>query len=118
MAVSVQAEDGQPHLFGDWAGISLANEFLAHLRARAFSPATVRAYAYDVANLARFLDEHDEVGLAALAPRDVFAWVDWQGARTPATGGAVVRFAPRGAARRRPRSTAGSRRCGRSSSSW
>jgi site-specific recombinase XerD len=36
--------------------------------------------------------------LAAVAPRDVFAWVDWQGARTAATGGRVVRFAPRGAA--------------------
>ena len=98
MAVSVQAEEGQPRLVGDWAGIGLANEFLAHLGARAFSAATVRAYAYDVANLARFLDERDEVGLAALAPRDVFAWVDWQGARTAATGGKVVRFAPRGAA--------------------
>ena len=57
MAVSVQAEEGQPRLVGDWAGIGLANEFLAHLGARAFSAATVRAYAYDVANLARFLDE-------------------------------------------------------------
>ena len=98
MAVSVRAEDGQPRLVGDWVGVGLANEFLAHLRARAFSAATVRAYAYDVANLARFLDEHDEVGLSAVAPRDVFAWVDWQGARTPATGGKVVRFSPRGAA--------------------
>jgi integrase/recombinase XerC len=98
MAVSVQAEEGQPRLVGDWAGIGLGNEFLSHLRARAFSAATVRAYAYDVANLARFLDEHDEVGLAALAPRDVFAWIDWQGARTATTGGTVVRFAPRGAA--------------------
>jgi integrase/recombinase XerC len=97
MAVSVQAEDGQLHLVGDWAGIGLADDFLAHLRARAFSPATVRAYAFDVANLARFLEEN-EVGLAAVEPMDVFAWVDWQGARTPATSRKVVRFAPRGAA--------------------
>ena len=53
MAVSVQVADGEHHLVGDWAGISLGNKFLAHLRTRAFSPATVRAYAYDVANLAR-----------------------------------------------------------------
>ena len=29
---------------------------------------------------------------------DVFAWVDWQGARAPAAGGKVVRLAPRSAA--------------------
>jgi hypothetical protein len=39
-----------------------------------------------------------EVGLVALEPMDVFAWVDWQGARTLATSGKVVRFAARSAA--------------------
>jgi integrase/recombinase XerC len=55
------------------------------------------AYAYDVANLARFLEEH-EVGLAAVEPMDVFAWVDWQGPRTPATSTKVVRLGPSSAA--------------------
>ena len=97
MAVSVQVENGKDHLAGDWAGIGLGNEFLTHLRARAFSPATVRAYAYDVTNLARFLEEQ-KVGLAAVEPMDVFAWVDWQGAQTSTTNQKVVRLKPRSAA--------------------
>jgi len=97
MAVSVQVADGEHHLVGDWAGISLGNKFLAHLRTRAFSPATVRAYAYDVANLARFLEEQ-RIPLTAVGPMDIFAWVDWQGARRPALSGTVVRLAPRSAA--------------------
>jgi len=97
MAVSVQVADGRHHLAGDWAGVGLGNEFLAHLRARAFSPATVRAYGFDVANLARFLEEQ-RIDLAAVGPMDVFAWVDWQGARTPTTSAKVVRLAPRSAA--------------------
>ena len=97
MAVSVQVADGEHHLVGDWEGIGLGNEFLTHLRARAFSSATVRAYAYDVANLARFLEEQP-LALVAVEPMDVFAWVDWQGARTPAASGKVVRFGPCSAA--------------------
>lgn len=98
MAVTVQVQDdGEHRLVGDWPGLDLGNEFLGHLRARAFSPATVRAYAYDIANLARFLEEH-KIGLAVVEPMDVFAWVDWQGTRTPAANGKVVGFAPRSAA--------------------
>lgn len=98
VAVAVEVSSGGKHaLVGDWADVGLGNQFLTHLHARAFSPATVRAYAYDVANLARFLEEH-RIGLAAVVPMDVFAWVDWQGARMPATRGKVVRLAPRAAA--------------------
>jgi len=97
MAVSVQVASGEYHLFGDWGGVSRGNDFLSHLRARAFAAATVRAYAYDVANFARFLEEH-EIALVAVEPMDVFAWVDWQGARTPATTQTVVRLKPRSAA--------------------
>lgn len=96
MSVSVQAADGGHCLVGDWPGVGLGNDFLRHLRARAFSPATVRAYCFDVANLARFLEEH-EIALASVEPTDVFAWVDWQGVRTPSAG-KVVRLAPRTAA--------------------
>ena len=96
MTVSAHVVDGGHCLVGDWPGIGVGNEFLAHLRARAFSPATVRAYAFDLVNFARFLNER-EVALGSVEPMDVFAWVDWQGVRTPAPG-KVVRLAPRGAA--------------------
>jgi len=46
MAVAVQVGSGGNHeLAGDWPGGDLGNQFLAHVRARAFSSATVRAYA-------------------------------------------------------------------------
>jgi site-specific recombinase XerD len=82
--VQVQLVDGEYRIDGDWDGIGSANAFLGHLRARAFSPATVRAYAFDVVNLARFLTGQG-LGLAAVTPADVFAWVDWQGARCDGT---------------------------------
>jgi site-specific recombinase XerD len=97
MAVTVRVLDGEHRLDGDWAGVEEANRFLAHLAVRAFSSATVRAYAFDVANLARFLDGQ-RLDLGSVEPVDVFAWVDWQGARTPSSGSTVVRLGPRTAA--------------------
>lgn len=88
-----------------------------HLEEARADPATVRAGSFDMANLARFLEEQ-QIALSAVEPIDVFAWVDWQGARTPATHHRVVRLKPRSAARHRPRSTAGSPPSVRSSSSW
>jgi hypothetical protein len=38
---------------GPGGDVELANQFLAYLRSRAFSPATVRAYAYDLLNFLR-----------------------------------------------------------------
>ena len=70
------ARVGETHrLSGSWSGVEKANGFLAHLDARAFSPATVRAYAYDLVNFARFLIER-RLRLEAVAPTDVFDWVD------------------------------------------
>jgi integrase/recombinase XerC len=80
MTVQVQLSDGECRICGDWGGTDRANAFLAHLAARAFSPATVRAYAFDMVNLARFLIGQG-LDLAEVTPADVFAWVDWQGAR-------------------------------------
>jgi integrase/recombinase XerC len=80
MTLQVKLIDGEYRISGDWDGCEPANAFLGHLRARAFSPATVRAYAFDVVNLARFLTGQG-LRLAAVTPVDVFAWVDWQGAR-------------------------------------
>lgn len=93
----MQVTSEEHHFVGDWGSVGLCNEFLSHLRARAFAAATVRAYALDVANFARFLEEH-EIALAAVETMDVFAWVDWQGARTPTANQRVVRLKPRSAA--------------------
>jgi len=41
-----------------------------HLEGRRFSPATVRAYAFDIVCLARFLKERG-IGLGDLVPTDV-----------------------------------------------
>jgi integrase/recombinase XerC len=99
MTVQVQLADGEYRISGDWEEAGKANAFLAHLTARAFSPATIRAYAFDVVNLARFLIEQG-ICLAGVTPADIFAWVDWQGARRDSRTGAaeVVALRPRTAA--------------------
>jgi integrase/recombinase XerC len=80
MAVRVCQVDGSYRLDGDWDGLVAANAFLAHLLGRGFSRATVRAYAFDVVNLARFLIERDLTLVVVDAPL-VFDWIDWQGLR-------------------------------------
>lgn len=75
---------------GDWDGRDAANAFLTHLAGRGLSAATVRAYAFDVANLARFLDEHD-LTLDGLEAPLVFDWIDWQGVRHVDRRGAATR---------------------------
>jgi integrase/recombinase XerC len=97
MAVQVQPAEGSYRVAGDWDGAGAANAFLAHLSARAFSPATVRAYAFDLVNFARFLVGQG-LGLAAVSPVDVFAWVDWQAARREGGAGKVVALRRPGAA--------------------
>jgi integrase/recombinase XerC len=99
MTVSVQLADGGYRIGGNWDEAEKANAFLAHLSARAFSPATIRAYAFDVVNLARFLAEQS-LNLAAVTPVDIFAWIDWQGACTGsgANAGKVVALRRRAAA--------------------
>ena len=67
MTVQVRLADGGDRIGGDWEGAEKANAFLGHLGARAFSPATVRAYAFDVVNLARFLTG-EGMRLAAVTP--------------------------------------------------
>ena len=97
MTVQVQLINGEYRIGGDLGEAGKANVFLAHMAARAFSPATIRAYAFDVVNLARFLSG-EGVGLAGVTPVDVFAWVDWQGARRDgaACGGKDAARAPSG----------------------
>jgi site-specific recombinase XerD len=99
MTIQVQLADGDYRIGGDWEDAGKANAFLAHLAARAFSPATIRAYAFDVVNFARFLAGQG-TGLAGVTPADIFAWVDWQGARrgSVAGSGKVVALRQRTAA--------------------
>jgi site-specific recombinase XerD len=92
MTVSVQERPGGPALVGDWAGVQDANAFLEHLRARAFAPATIRAYAFDLLNFARFLLA-EGLSLSRVTAIDVFAWVSWQGVAVPARSGASARRA-------------------------
>src|SRR5512144_201429 len=110
VVVRSSGDDGY-RLAGSRPGVPGGNSFLAHLESRAFAAASVRAYAYDLANFARFLTERG-VSLAAVVPTDLFDWVDWQCVRRPAAAATVVPIAAgRGSApasvnrrgRRRPR---------------
>jgi integrase/recombinase XerC len=80
MVVQVHQVEGGYRVDGDWDGLQPANAFLAHLSGRGFSPATVRGYAFDVVNLARFLNERN-LALAVVSAPLVFDWIDWQGVR-------------------------------------
>jgi site-specific recombinase XerD len=81
---------------GDGSVIEAGNAFLEHLQVRGFSPATVRAYAFDLANFAMFLDDRG-LALAEVAPTDLFGYLDWQSRRSRA-GGKVVPIGPTTAA--------------------
>lgn len=93
----VRTESGH-RLDGDGGDLELANRFLAHLVARRFSPATVRAYAFDLLSFLRFCSEAG-LSMAELVPTDVFDYLDWLGRPVPVAGRQVVPItAGRGAA--------------------
>ena len=77
MELAVRKDERGFHLEGDWGGVGAANVFLGHLVTRGFASATVRAYAYDVLNFARFLSERG-LRLVEVVPQDLFDWVEWQ----------------------------------------
>ncbi len=83
-----RADDG-----GD-LDVGLVNAFLAHLGVRCFSPATVRAYAYDLLNFLRFLSAR-HARLADVVPTDLFDYLDWQQRPMPTVGAKVVPLAAR-----------------------
>lgn len=84
-------------LLGEGADVGVVNAFLSHLEVRSFSPATVRAYAYDLLNFLRFCSER-QLTLVGVVPTDVFDWLEWQ-SRPSGRGAKVVRLsAARGAA--------------------
>lgn len=83
-------------LDGDGSLVEAGNRFLEHLVVRGFSPATVRAYAFDLANFAGFLAERS-LGLGDVEPTDLFDYLDWQTCQ-PTPGGKVVPLRRRGPA--------------------
>ena len=85
---------GEGHrLIGEGLVVEPANRYLAHLGTRGFSPATVRAYAFDLANFARFLAVQ-QVCIVEVGPTDLFDYLDWQARATAAQRvGSVVSIA-------------------------
>ena len=81
-------------LAGPGGDVELANRYLVHLGSRAFSPATVRAYAYDLLNFLRFLDER-RARLGDVVATDLFDYLDWQQRPARTVGRRVVRLAER-----------------------
>jgi site-specific recombinase XerD len=86
MTVVVGGSDWTWRLEGAWLDLEAGNGFLAHLVARAFSPATVRSYAYDILNFARFVEQR-HLRLAEIVPADLFDWIAWQAQRQRARAG-------------------------------
>lgn len=79
------------------ADIDLANAFLAHLELRSFSPLTVRSYAFHVLSFLRFCTERG-LSLVAVAPMDVFDFLDWLSTPSRGKGTVVALRSGRGAA--------------------
>jgi integrase/recombinase XerC len=75
--------------------VDAANRFLSHLAARAFSPATVRAYAFDLLNFLRFCRAR-RLTLARVGPGDLFSYLEWQARPADRPHGPVVRLADHG----------------------
>jgi len=88
----VVADGGHRLAGGDAAGdVASANRFLDHLAARRFSPATVRAYAYDLVNFLRFLAGRGS-GLAGVVATDFFDYLQWQSEAARPGSRVVVRL--------------------------
>jgi integrase/recombinase XerC len=77
MGMQVQLGKDGHRLHGAGGDVDLVNRFLTHLAARGFSPATVRAYAFDILNFLRFCAARG-LGLGSVEPSDLFDYLDWQ----------------------------------------
>jgi integrase/recombinase XerC len=97
VAITVVKVAGSHRLGGDWEGVEAVNVFLGHLQGRAFSPATVRAYAFDLLCFGRFCMDR-RLKLERMAATDIFDWVDSQMMPAAGTGPRVVKLGRRGAA--------------------
>ena len=94
MDLRVVVGEGGHRLAGDGGDPGLVNAFLAHLSVRNFSPATRRAYAYDLVNFLRFLAGRG-LTLGVVGPMDLFDYLEWQAEPRPSAGSVVVRLADR-----------------------
>jgi len=94
MDLRVVVGEGGHRLAGDGGDPGLVNAFLAHLSVRNFSPATRRAYAYDLVNFLRFLAGRG-LTLGVVGPMDLFDYLQWQAEPRPSAGSVVVRLADR-----------------------
>jgi site-specific recombinase XerD len=95
MSAVVARRDGAGwRVEGSWPDAVVANRFLAHLVTRAFSPATVRAYAYDLVSFGRFCVERG-VRVGDAVPGDFFDYLQWQSRPAGIRGGTVVPLAAR-----------------------
>ncbi len=92
--VRVVCTDDGHRLDGESPITVIANLFLGHLGSRAFSSSTVRAYAFDLLNFARFLAERSAV-VGDVVATDLFDYLDWQAKPTLERGAKVVRLADR-----------------------
>jgi integrase/recombinase XerC len=97
MDFRVVRSDGSHRLDGGGPIDELANGYLAHLEARAFSPGTVRGYAFDLLNFGRFLSERG-ASVTDVVATDLFDYLDWQGRSKGSVGAKVVRLSARGGA--------------------
>lgn len=82
MDITVACGSDGHRLVGGGPTIEVINRFLAHLGVREFSPVSVRAYAFDLCNFARFLAER-KIELADVVSTELFDYLDWQ--RRPKT---------------------------------
>jgi hypothetical protein len=97
MDLKVVLTKGGHRLGGGGPIEELGNRYLAHLGARRFSPGTVRAYAYDLLNFSRFLEDR-RLSLAEVGASDLFDWLEWQSQHRQAPGKVVRLNAARGPA--------------------
>ena len=77
MSARVVRCEGSHRLSGDISDDGLVNRFLDHLVTRGFSPATVRAYAFDLANFLAFLATSG-LSVGGVRAVDLFSYLDWQ----------------------------------------
>ena len=73
-------------LVGAGPVVEAGNRFLEHLIMRRFSPATVRAYAFDVANFAEFLTDRGSVSTTSNRPTCSTTWTGSPRGTAPADG--------------------------------
>lgn len=97
MAVSVVRSASGHRLAGEGPLLEAANRLLGHLEARRYSPATVRAYAFDLLNFNRFLEERD-LTLDDVCATDLFDYLDWQSKVHRSRSDKVIPLARQGAA--------------------